>query len=291
MSRRAALGLLLLALAPLAPGARAQMRGARASMPVAQAIPSHHRVLRPVAPALPAAPPASAQPAVAPPASARSPQPQCAQGNCAPGAAASGALVVPVHSPSELVQQGSSAPLPAAAVSASPQAGIGMGAYPGTGVLPGAQPPLPRQPLSDVLRNGPTIRITIRAISAQRGPSALEIDGRLAPIDRDLRSFADQFSYRNYRLLDVQTFDLDFRSIAQMELPGGRAIEVEPRQFGPDGRVKVHLELLGQHPEHAARMRTDASIPRGRTILVGGYRIDPAAPEGGTLLLAITQDQ
>jgi|GEM_PF-1158787 len=149
--------------------------------------------------------------------------------------------------------------------------------------------PLPRQPLADVVPGN--VRITIRAISAAgRGQAAqqLDIDGRLSPIGKDLRSFADQFSYRNYRLLDVQTFDLDFRSIAQMELPGQRAIAVEPRQLAEDGRVKVHLELLGQHPEHAPRMRADYSISRGATIFVGGYKI---APEGGTLLLAITQDE
>jgi hypothetical protein len=149
--------------------------------------------------------------------------------------------------------------------------------------------PLPRQPLADVVPGN--VRITIRAISAAgQGQAAqqLDIDGRLSPIGKDLRSFAEQFSYRNYRLLDVQTFDLDFRSIAQMELPGQRAIAVEPRQLAEDGRVKVHLELLGQHPEHAPRMRADYSISRGATIFVGGYKI---APEGGTLLLAITQDE
>jgi hypothetical protein len=149
--------------------------------------------------------------------------------------------------------------------------------------------PAPQQPLTDALAANPTVRITIRTIAAQRSGDALDIDGRLSQIDRDLRSFADQFSYRHYRLLESQTFDLDFRSIAQLELPGGRALAVEPRELGPDGRVKVHLELLGLHPEHAPRMRTDYSIPRGRTLLVGGSRIDPAVPESGTLLIAITQ--
>ncbi len=149
--------------------------------------------------------------------------------------------------------------------------------------------PSPQQPLGDALLANPTVRITIRTIAAQRIGEALDIDGRLSLIDRDLRSFAAQFSYRNYRLLEAQTFELDFRSIAQLELPGGRALAVEPRELGPDGRVKVHLELLGLHPEHAPRMRTDYSIPRGRTLLVGGSRIDPAVPESGTLLIAITQ--
>jgi len=187
---------------------------------------------------------------------------------------------------------------------ALPNAGPYAGAAAGATVLAGPQgappeaplyqsgPPMlvpaPAQPLGDAAL-ARTVRITIRAISAARAAGELEIDGRLAPIDRDLRSFADQFSFRNYRLLDVQTFDLDFRSIAQVELPGSRALTVEPLQLSPDGRVQVHLELLGQHPAHAPRMRTDYSIPRGRTMLIGGYRIDPTAPERGTLLIAITQ--
>jgi hypothetical protein len=211
-------------------------------------------------------------------------QPAVHQTTSLQGAPAQGALVVPVRSSTELTGPAGGA-IPATQITTSPMPGAPMG--PG-GM--GVQLPAPRQPLSDVLPAPGTVRITIRAISARSGP-VLEIDGRLGPIDRDLRSFADQFSYRNYRLLDVQTFDLDFRSIAQMELPGQRAIEVEPRQLGPDGRVKVHLELLGVHPEHAPQMRTDYSIPRGRTILVGGYRIDPRAPDSGTLLLAITQDE
>jgi hypothetical protein len=181
--------------------------------------------------------------------------------------------------------------------SATVSSGAAIGPAASRSAVIGAPPPgsmihqpAPRQPLSDGVAPG-NVRITIRAISAAgQGLAAqtLDIDGRLSPIGKDLRSFADQFSYRNYRLLDVQTFDLDFRSIAQMELPGQRAIAVEPRQLAEDGRVKVHLELLGQHPEHAPRMRADYSISRGATIFVGGYKI---APEGGTLLLAITQDE
>jgi len=223
---------------------------------------------------------------------AQSPQPaaaastsSCPSGNCASTPPRSDGLIIPARTSSDLTtQRGGAIPASSTSISGDNMQTAVIGA-PGSG----AQIPVQRQPLSDVLPG--TVRITIRAISARRQGPSLEIDGRLGPIDRDLRSFADQFSYRSYRLLDVQTFDLDFRSIAQMELPGSRAIEIEPRQLGPDGRVKVHLELLGQHPEHATRMRTDYSIPRGRTILVGGYRIDPNAPESGTLLLAITQDE
>ncbi|HXN55661.1 MAG TPA: hypothetical protein VN874_05290 [Myxococcales bacterium] len=145
--------------------------------------------------------------------------------------------------------------------------------------LPGA----PKEPAE--LR----VRITVRAIAASREAQAPEVDPRLAPIAADLHSFASDFNFKGYRLVEEQTFDLDWKSPAQMELPGSRSVQVTPRGLGADGRIKVHLEVLGQHPEHARRLHTDYSVPRGRTILVGGYKLDPAKPDGGTLLIAVTQ--
>jgi hypothetical protein len=133
------------------------------------------------------------------------------------------------------------------------------------------------------------VRITVRAIAASHEAQVPEVDPRLSPIADDLHSFASEFSYKGYRLVEEQTFDLDWKSPAQMELPGSRSVQVTPRALGADGRIKVHLEVLGQHPEHARRLHTDYSVPRVRTILVGGYKLDPAKPDGGTLLIAITQ--
>ncbi|HXN83142.1 MAG TPA: hypothetical protein VN883_11735 [Myxococcales bacterium] len=136
---------------------------------------------------------------------------------------------------------------------------------------------------------GQRVRITVRTIAATRDEQPRGVDGKLAPIAQDLLAFASAFNYTSYLLIEEQTFDLDWKAPAQMELPGSRSLQVTPRQLGADGRIKVHLEVLGQHPEHARRLHTDYSVPRGRTILVGGYRLDPAKPEGGTLLIAITQ--
>lgn len=143
------------------------------------------------------------------------------------------------------------------------------------------------------------VRITIRAIAATRtapgepaadaAPERLEIDGRLVAIDKDLRAFAAQFTYRGYRLMDEQTFDLDFQSPGTMDLPGGRALRVEPLRLVQDGRVQVRLQVTGQEAQGAQRLATDYSIPKGRTLLVGGYHVSPGRPELGTLLIAITQ--
>ncbi len=140
---------------------------------------------------------------------------------------------------------------------------------------------------------GKRVRVTVRTIAATRDARAQaqtrSVDEKLAPIAQDLLAFASAFNYTTYRLVEEQTFDLDWKAPAQMELPGSRSLQVAPRQLGADGRIKVHLEVLGQHPEHARRLHTDYSVPRGRTILVGGYQLDPAKPDGGTLLIAITQ--
>ena len=131
------------------------------------------------------------------------------------------------------------------------------------------------------------VRITVRAIAATSG--AEWTDPKLAPIAVNLAEFAKDFRWRNFRLLGEDTFDLAYQSAAQMELPGSRSVQVTPRQMSQDGRIKVHLELLGEHPSHARKLHTDYSIQRGGTIFVGGLRLDPAKPDAGTLLVAITQ--
>jgi hypothetical protein len=131
------------------------------------------------------------------------------------------------------------------------------------------------------------VRITVRAIAATSG--AEKTDPRLQPIAKNLSEFSKDFRYRNFQLVSEQTFDLGFSSAAQMELPGSRSVQVTPRQMDPQGRIKVHLELLGEHPAHTRQLHTDYSIQRGGTIFVGGLRLDPKKPETGTLLVAVTQ--
>lgn len=131
------------------------------------------------------------------------------------------------------------------------------------------------------------VRITVRAIAATSG--ADKTDPRLKPISQNLDEFAKDFRYRNFELLGEETFDLAFSTAAQMELPGSRSVQVTPREMSPDGRIKVHLELLGEHPAHSRKLHTDYTIQRGGTIFVGGLRLDPKKPDGGTLLVAVTQ--
>ena len=154
---------------------------------------------------------------------------------------------------------------------------------------PPAPPQHPLAPQAGSLEASASVRVTIRSIAARKAGEALEIDGRLRPIDHDLRSFAEQFNYKVYQLLDEQTVELDFQRPTQVELPGQRSLEVQPTGFFKDGRLRLHLELLGPHPSHERKLHTDYSLPRGRSILVGGYPVDPDRPESGTLLLAITQ--
>ena len=137
---------------------------------------------------------------------------------------------------------------------------------------------------------GQRVRITVRAIAASNDPAAAPgMDDKLAPIAPHLASFGEQFRFRTYKLLQEESFELDWKSPAQMELPGSRSLQVTPRLLDGDGRIKVHLELLGAHPEHSRKLHTDYSIQRGGTILVGGIRVDPDDEKAGTLLIAVTQ--
>ena len=135
------------------------------------------------------------------------------------------------------------------------------------------------------------VRITVRAIAASNDPAApAGMDPKLKPIEPHLASFGEQFRFRSYQLLQEETFDLDWKSPAQLELPGSRSLQVSPRSIDPDGRIQVHLELLGEHPAHSRKLHTDYAIQRGGTILVGGLRVDPANEKSGKLLIAVTQE-
>jgi hypothetical protein len=135
------------------------------------------------------------------------------------------------------------------------------------------------------------VKITLRAIAASNDASVpAGMDPKLKPIAQQIEAFSQEFRFRSYALLAEQTFDLDWKTAAQMELPGSRSLEVAPRQLDSDGRIKVHLELLGEHPAHSRKLHTDYAIQRGGTILVGGIRVDPANEKAGKLLIAITQE-
>jgi len=132
------------------------------------------------------------------------------------------------------------------------------------------------------------VRITVRANAATAG--ADQTDAKLAPIAKNLAEFSKDFRYRNFQLATEQTLDLAIGSAAQVELPGSRSLQITPRQIADDGRIKVHLELLGEHPAHSRKLHTDYTIQRGGTIFVGGLRLDPQKPDRGMLLVAVTQE-
>ncbi|MFL5432726.1 MAG: hypothetical protein ACJ79M_24145 [Myxococcales bacterium] len=131
-------------------------------------------------------------------------------------------------------------------------------------------------------------RITVRAISATSGPDPGSTDPKLAPIEQNLREFSKDFRFKHFRLVSEETNDLGWKKQAQVALPGSRTLQVEPQQMGGDGRIKVHLELLGEHPSQSRKLHTDYSIQRGGTIFVGGMRLAPERPDEGMLLIAVT---
>jgi hypothetical protein len=132
------------------------------------------------------------------------------------------------------------------------------------------------------------VRIIVRAISATSGPESGSTDPRLDPIAQNLREFSKDFRFKTFRLLSEEKNDLEWKKEAQVDLPGSRSLHVEPREISADGRIKVHLELLGEHPAHSRKLHTDYTIQRGGTIFVGGTRLVPERPDEGMLLIAIT---
>jgi hypothetical protein len=134
------------------------------------------------------------------------------------------------------------------------------------------------------------VEITVRAIAASNDPKApAGIDQKLSAIAPHIESFGEQFRFRSYQLLQEQTFELDWKAPAQIELPGSRSLQVTPRSMDSEGRIRVHLELLGSHPAHSRKLHTDYTIQRGGTILVGGMPVDASDQNAGKLLIAITQ--
>ncbi len=129
------------------------------------------------------------------------------------------------------------------------------------------------------------VRIIVRVIAAEPGVGGK--DPRLSTLEANLDTLP--LRYGTLKLVEEKTFDLAWKTGAEMQLPGSRSMLVTPRQLGADGRIRVHLEVLGVHPEHSRSLHTDYSVARGGTLLVGGYRLDPAKPESGVLLIAITQ--
>jgi hypothetical protein len=125
-------------------------------------------------------------------------------------------------------------------------------------------------------------------ISATSGLRPGSTDPKLAPIEQNLREFSKDFRFKTFRLLSEETNDLAWKKQAQIDLPGSRSLQVEPQQMDGDGRIKVHLELLGEHPSHSRKLHTDYSIQRGGTIFVGGMRLVPERPDEGMLLIAVT---
>jgi hypothetical protein len=128
------------------------------------------------------------------------------------------------------------------------------------------------------------VRVTVRAIAATNESDPPGMDPKLTPIAPHLPQL-----FKTYKLLKEQTFDLDWKAPADMDLPGNRSLQIIPRDLGADGMIKVHLELLGEHPAHSRKLHTDYSIARGGTILIGGLQVDREDPKKGTLLIAITQ--
>src|SRR5439155_20731123 len=71
------------------------------------------------------------------------------------------------------------------------------------------------------------VRITVRSIAASNAPGGF--DEKLAAIAPHLKNMP----FRSYKLLQERRFDLDWKTPAELELPGSRSLQVVPRQLAP----------------------------------------------------------
>ena len=104
--------------------------------------------------------------------------------------------------------------------------------------------------------------------SAKAGPT----DPRLARLQKKLTDFA----FASYRLVAEKNVTLRLHSEEVLRLPGRRTLEIAPRQFERNGRLRVHLHLNSEQNEKL--IDADYAVEPGGDLLVGRGRGDRQVP-------------
>jgi len=141
------------------------------------------------------------------------------------------------------------------------------------------------------------VSVEVTSISAavrpqeQREDGAVELDPRLAPISKSLKSL---FAYDSYTFLSKERSNIEFDGSRVFRLPEHFAIEITPerpkRESGDMIGMKVTLfreepKRSGrqQEPEREIVLRTEIRLKNGGTVLLGGPPI-----RNGVLVLALS---
>ena len=118
--------------------------------------------------------------------------------------------------------------------------------------------------------------INLRVETVLATDTSQEFDSRLT----GMRSQLLAFRYSAYRLVQEEHRRVSFGKQANFSLPGGRFLQVVPKEY-VHGQIALHVMLLeGTSP--SPLMSTLLSIPNRGMLFVGGQK-----HQGGTLIIRI----
>ena len=103
-----------------------------------------------------------------------------------------------------------------------------------------------------------------------------EFDPKLKSMEKQLRVL----KYRSYRLLKDESQTVPWRGNKSFEIPGGRSLNVTPREF-QNNRISLKVRLTERNKP---LLDTTVTVPnKGNFLYLGG-----PPHEGGTLVLSIS---
>ena len=127
----------------------------------------------------------------------------------------------------------------------------------------------------------------------ERGDAPVELDSRLSPISKNLKSL---FAYDSYTFLNKDRSEVEFGDVAVFALPEHFSIEVAPEQIEQSGTdmIEMMVSLFRDRPrredargrevaEREVVLRTKIRLKNGGTVLLGGPPI-----RAGVLVLALS---
>ncbi len=151
-----------------------------------------------------------------------------------------------------------------------------------------AQAASPREVIVEVT----SIAATTRP-AEERVDAAVELDPRLAPFSRNLKSL---FAYDSYTFLGKDRSTVEFGKAKSFRLPERFSIDVAPQQVEPGGAdmIEMMVTLFREKPEGGGGrgeranerevvLRTKIRLKNGGTVLLGGPPIS-----SGVLVLALS---
>jgi hypothetical protein len=151
--------------------------------------------------------------------------------------------------------------------------------------------PAPAAPSREIVVEITSIAAASRP-AAERGEAVVELDPRLAPYSRNLKSL---FAYDTYTFLNKDRSTVAFASSATFRLPEHFSIEVAPEQNKTDGgdMIEMMVTLFREKPrpererggeeKREVVLRTRIRLKNGGTVLLGGPPIS-----AGVLVLALS---